>query len=920
MTDLLQELDALGAAVVRGELAPGLANARALSLVEGHKYAQTTPMVTELYVLSQWSTLSNDLDPIRLQDFGSFLLTVGDWAGPRVRGLTNLVIGMRLANLGDPTIALDYIEECAQSDIQEVQAIGQCFRLILLIALQRLKEAQAELPKALASAKVSDSPRLELLVHFAASDILSLLGNGDDAEQHVRAALVLRDRVDAAPLEESTLPHRMPRIGEIYLRWGQVRNRVNRFHEAIATLRQGRDLALSAGDHRDAAMCLSEIGFTWSALGEGARSQEYLEEAAREALELGDTKLAMRWAPGLVGDKIPTWKLDAMGRLVVAMELMKQSSHAPSQVESIVSEVLADPSLPPALSCVARSLRAQCDSREGRFGQAVAGFKAVRDIADAAKETLQALRAASNLALTLWEADERFMAREEARDTVFRGEGLLAGAQSSEIRQNVVICMAPAYDILIVMAVTETRDGVDEVLELLGSARTRNVAGWLRRLRDEDIESIQTLRREVAGEIASESRMNEHATARHSFVSDISIERFALPTTRRPTGSGKAELDSLRRHLGPGEVAIDLHATEPGVACTLITRTEAKTFFVDWLRSDRLDYGRRFHASCLGEIDRMGALSRRGTGGWRLFESDARAMASQVPLEDCLEEAAAMLLTCVGACVPPQSSKLVVSCSAELSNLPFWQLTACESRPALSRIPSLECLASLATRPALPGSGSFKVGDASSTLEFVARELDALPQFAEVHPTLKDLWRTAPQARCLHFAGHGVFDSSQPYRSGICIAHSEVDPPYVIDEESSTLSRLTIPGIVRSMDLRQCHLVVLSSCSTGIARSHGASEMTSVGTAFLLAGASNVVAAAWPAYDAATVLLMDRFHQHLAIEESPSRALAHARADLARITYQDAVKKLGRVDVVPERAHPFSTPLFCDVFYSHGIG
>ena len=203
-----------------------------------------------------------------------------------------------------------------------------------------------------------------------------------------------------------------------------------------------------------------------------------------------------------------------------------------------------------------------------------------------------------------------------------------------------------------------------------------------------------------------------------------------------------------------------------------------------------------------------------------------------------------------------------------------------------------------------------KIGDATETLAMVPRELAALPTFESIEPERAKLSQGLPGARRVHFAGHGEFVETNPYMSGI-VVRGDVCSPYAVPDADERCVRLTLQGLVHDWDMKGCDLVVLSACSTGIPRSHGASEFTSVSTALLLAGARNVIAASWPADDVATLLLMWKFYDSLEEHRSPARALAEARRSLQ----YDGQK--GSVGVGPNGAVASirRATVFIDTFY-----
>lgn len=287
------------------------------------------------------------------------------------------------------------------------------------------------------------------------------------------------------------------------------------------------------------------------------------------------------------------------------------------------------------------------------------------------------------------------------------------------------------------------------------------------------------------------------------------------------------------------------------------------------------------------------------------------------PIAACYDEVFQRLFDPILRQFKGECEHLLVSPSSELFPLPFVSLgRALGAR--VSFVPSLTSIVLLAERPEPGASTSYKIGDASLTLSLAPLELDHLVGFKELQPRPECLRDALPLARRIHFAGHGHFDPSSPYGSGI-VLEGIAAPPLSLPSSFPGCTLLTIPGIIASLDLPHCELAVMSACSTGIPRAHAASEFTSVPAALMTAGARNVVAAAWPAHDGATALLMQEFHGALDCVGSPSKALEIARQALSRMERAEAIRRLGSEAIVPKGGRPFDAPLYLDAFRHYGI-
>jgi CHAT domain-containing protein/tetratricopeptide (TPR) repeat protein len=113
----------------------------------------------------------------------------------------------------------------------------------------------------------------------------------------------------------------------------------------------------------------------------------------------------------------------------------------------------------------------------------------------------------------------------------------------------------------------------------------------------------------------------------------------------------------------------------------------------------------------------------------------------------------------------------------------------------------------------------------------------------------------------LHFACHGLAELADPQTSGILLAY-----------EARLMTRdLLNPEFVRFAQLR---LGVLAACRTALVGTELPDEAVGLPSAWLQAGAQDVLASLWPVSDSRTVALMTKFYElHLLDECEPVEAL-----------------------------------------------
>jgi CHAT domain-containing protein len=135
--------------------------------------------------------------------------------------------------------------------------------------------------------------------------------------------------------------------------------------------------------------------------------------------------------------------------------------------------------------------------------------------------------------------------------------------------------------------------------------------------------------------------------------------------------------------------------------------------------------------------------------------------------------------------------------------------------------------------------------------------------YLEDEATTARLIGEAPGSPIIHLATHGHSRLDAPNFSSVLLADGRFN---AID--------------AFSLDLKECELVTLSGCETGLALIGGGDEQLGLGRAFLAAGAKTLVMSLWPVEDNATNELMQLFYQNLLREESKVEALRNAQCTL----------------------------------------
>jgi CHAT domain-containing protein len=151
---------------------------------------------------------------------------------------------------------------------------------------------------------------------------------------------------------------------------------------------------------------------------------------------------------------------------------------------------------------------------------------------------------------------------------------------------------------------------------------------------------------------------------------------------------------------------------------------------------------------------------------------------------------------------------------------------------------------------------------------------------------------------CAHFSCHGYFNGTEPRKSALLLADSQLNyAPTQPDTENYLslenggvldLNKCLSLDSIFTLNLEQCRLVTLSACETGLIDFRNTSdEYIGLPSGFLSAGASSVVSSLWTVNDLSTAFLMIRFYQNLQNGLTVGLALNQAQIWLKNLTKED---------------------------------
>jgi tetratricopeptide (TPR) repeat protein/CHAT domain-containing protein len=135
----------------------------------------------------------------------------------------------------------------------------------------------------------------------------------------------------------------------------------------------------------------------------------------------------------------------------------------------------------------------------------------------------------------------------------------------------------------------------------------------------------------------------------------------------------------------------------------------------------------------------------------------------------------------------------------------------------------------------------------------------------------------------LHFTGHSAYNARNPKASALALADD-----------------LLTAEIIAQQDLSSYRLIILSACETALTGNDDIrTEYVGLASAFLKAGATNVLSTLWPVDEISSTWLMIRFYQFLLTGDTPSIALRQAQRWLQTVTWQQLADWIVQLSQLP---------------------
>ncbi|NEP36597.1 CHAT domain-containing protein, partial [Moorena sp. SIO3B2] len=225
----------------------------------------------------------------------------------------------------------------------------------------------------------------------------------------------------------------------------------------------------------------------------------------------------------------------------------------------------------------------------------------------------------------------------------------------------------------------------------------------------------------------------------------------------------------------------------------------------------------------------------------------------------------------------------------------------------------------------------FAVQNSADNLHYTPIEVDVVKGYFNPPPDTEILVENAATKaaidskafnsyHCLHFSCHGYFNYQEPRKSALILANAHkstsAEPNSerylrISEEEVFDLEKCLTIDQVFDLQLKQCRLVTLSACETGlIDYTNISDEYIGLPSGFLVAGSPAVVSSLWKVNDLSTALLMIKFYDNLLNSQmSLAVALNQAQLWLRDVTKENLLLWIESLSIKSYQKRRLSAPL-----------
>jgi tetratricopeptide (TPR) repeat protein len=860
--------------------------------------------------------LSEDENPARIVGLGRIAAAAGRLFSASAEGKAAFTTAYRLFHLKSFKSALPNFERAAPllaEDEPLLAAHAMSYQFDCLRQLKVFPNILKAAPKILDFARHHNFKGIEAWALLCVGAALFVCGDNKQGQQILTEALTLRLTLSPEICElervpsEATFRHALATLA----------SQIGDFQTALAELENARRIFTKEENADKLAATAAIVGLTWERVGE--------KERAIASFQLGDDS-------GIVTREL------VFRDLQNAVDLLEAEPPQPAKSREIALQCIKEARLNNQLrkEAQARAVLAASYFEEHRFLEALVAQKAtVRVVEHLGNDPLweaQLRTTLGNILLSLggWRAAQE--AESQYRHALATVHDLRKFVSTTEMRQATTAGVVRIYEGLAYLLAENWKkeDGsfaerrLDELFKLVQEVHAVNVVGWLAAERQIELAEACSLMPKLLAVRSAEVHLEMVALSGKTELNDLGkvqekvrkeFQEAASKTYHKITTDPPIlAVGDVSRSLEVDECLLTFFTTAEGVVMMLVGPDgHLRGGFCRWHREKRYDFIKRWQVAIVdrsqGQISHISHLKARDLACASLLEE----------LDQYFTNAVAGLFDRGQF---PRKVYIVPHC--ELFQLPFWQMTIHAPDIHVSILPAPNVLGMLRDRNRLAGSKRMALGDMTGTLAYVPVEIGSLPGFIDLAGPMDEVIHKLADANFFHFAGHGQFNSKQPYLSGIVVGKAAPHKMGPFDSETKFGERLlTVACALGQLYLPQCFLTILSACSTGIPRIHAASESVGLPTAFLIAGSRNVIASLWPVHDAAACLLMKAFYDSLLSDDRvlnrPSAALAIARKKLSSMTRQAAVDQLGSERGIPETERPFAAAPYTMAFEHFGV-
>ena len=868
-------------------------------------------------------------NPTRVLGLGRVAMAVARLLNANAEGKVAFKMGLRLLDLHWVSSAVDSFRKAGQllaSSEPDLAAQAMNCQLECLFLLKRFDEILETAPEVLRFVRQHGFKGIEV-------SILRYVGTASIDEDSEQAFLTLTEalalRLTLSP--EVCKEQRAPSIASLHLGLAGAAAQKGDFQTALSESEKARRIYQNQGNAKNLAYVEALIGVTWVRIGEPERAIAYSAEAARIAEELGMSEEAMRWRGRATA--LPA-EYTGQDFLVQAQHLLEADPSQPDKARERALRTIEEARRTgnDRLESEARNVLAITYLREDKTIQAFFAEKAAVQVAERLNDPLweaQLRTSLGNILLTLGRSEE---AEAEYQRALAEAREVHRYALNGEMRQATTAGIIRIYEGLVHLlahkwertagSLSEERFG--ELFTLVQEIRAFNLVNWL--ALEQQIESRESpqLTQKLLGLRSAEVHLEMAALAGGIELSPLfeaqEEARAALQDSITPnagtilTGVPVLSVKEISRFLEADECLVDFFATAEGIVIIMLgSDGRPRGNFCRWKRQKRIELVKRWQSAVVEPL----GITQENTHSFQLRESICAALLEEMD-KDFVNEIVAFFDK------DHLPRKIYLAPHRELFQLPFWQLAVHVPGASISILPAPNALGLLHQRHRSALQNRLVLGDVTGTLNYVPLEVRSLPNFNNLSCPFDQMIRAVGDANLFHFSGHGQFNASQPYLSGIVAEQKSTGKLGPFDARTRFgESLLTVAHVLAQLHLPDCFLTILSGCSTGIPRIHPASESISLPMAFLIAGARNVIASLWPIHDAAACLLMKAFYDFFLCNDkmlnSPSVALAMARKKLSLMTRKEAIAQLGSDQWVPEADPPFASAVYTMAFEHFGV-